>query len=159
MEYGNCMVIVADMGQLKAYAIKTLEGINPQNRMQVSSAKSSPAGQNRYRLELLVDKDYIEPHKHTSEQMSDKLGNRSGASGEPHNSRLQQQQSGLKKLAGDIDELLGEYMPENWFLAFPKHLNNQLLERLSRQSREKLDINLPSDLTKTDRSQLLSCFL
>jgi hypothetical protein len=158
MNLEGSIIVVADLGELKAYRVVKSTGIDPHETMQVSHVNRMEGEKNRLNVELLCDLEYVDPHTHISDDMSDKPGRFDVSTGDPHNMKLEKERRGLKQIAGDINDLIAKETPESWCLAFPKETNQQLSELLDPPVKQKLAKNLPSDLTKVHRDQLLSHF-
>ena len=94
MKLDNTMVIVADLGELKAYSVKKSEG------MVGNEIKTSHA------LEVINNIGYIDAHKKMGEVMSDSAGNFAGSAGEEHNRENERKKRSLKDLADDIDAIV-----------------------------------------------------
>lgn len=159
MNFDGSIIIVADLGQLKAYRVVKKSGVDPHETMQVTHVNRTSEEKTSMNLELICDVDYVSPHTHISEEMSDKPGRFDVSTGEPHNMKLEKERRGLKQVADDINGLIAKEAPESWCLAFPQETNRQLEEMLDAPAKQKLAKNLPSDLTKVHTDQLLSRFL
>ena len=155
MNFNGSIIVVADLGQLKAYRVVTTTGIDPQESMQVSHVNRTGTEKKSTNLELILDTDYLEAHKRISEDMSDKTGRFGASTGESHNMLLEKERRGLKQIADDINTLIAKEAPGKWCLAFPRETNPQLSKLLDTQ---KLVKNIPSNLTKINKSKLLSHF-
>lgn len=158
MNFDNTIIIVADLGQLKAYRVVTKIGIDRQGSMQVSNPSVSGSEKKSINLELILDIDYISAHKHISDEMSDKTGRLDISTGEQHNMLLEKDRRGLKQINNDIKTIVDKEAPSSWCLAFPKETNKQLTEMLDANIKKKLVKNLTSDLTKINKGKLLSYF-
>jgi Protein required for attachment to host cells len=148
----NTLVLVTDFRGFKAY------------RLENETPHSSP------RLELLEEYTDTEAHRHLVEQVSDQSGRfprrtggaRSGGAmsdGERHNITLERRKRGVRKLAGLLDDLLMKN-PEvdQCLLAASREIMNPLLQELSARSRSKIGVNIPSDLMKASKVELLRQF-
>lgn len=155
MNLENTIVVVADLGQLKVYRVVSKLGIDRHTDAKVSSPMISGREKLSVNLELIKDIDYISAHKRISEEMSDNIG----LTGEPHNMHLENKRKGLKAIAGDIKSSLDDENPSSWFLSFPKDNINQLISMLDNDVRKILAKNIPSDLTKIKKSEVLSYFI
>ena len=159
MNYENTMVIVANLGELKAFNVKRSEGV-VENEMKVSHS-----------LESLNDIDYIDPHKRVQDIVSDSAG-RLGSSrdraeifgssrssiGENHNLETERKRRSTKDVASDINAIVENEKPRQLLLAFPQELNAQLLEGLTQETKNILTKNITSDLVKTKKDEILSHF-
>jgi hypothetical protein len=146
----NTLVLVTDFGGFKAF------------RLENDQPHSSP------RLELLEEYKDDGAHRRVVEEVSDtagryrrKVGARGGAAlsdGENHNMALEKRKRGVRKLAGRIDSLMQNPEIEQCFLAASREIMNPLLQELSPGSRSKIGINIPSDLMKASKVELLKQF-
>lgn len=143
------MVVVTDLACLKAYRLDT----NPQH--------SSP------RLELVDEFHSTDAHERLVDKVSDLSGRfpRGGANGagamsagERHNILLEQRKRQVRQLAGRLHTLLSRADIEHCLLAASKEINNQLIEELPVPIRGKIQKNLPADLTKLEKTELLRHF-
>lgn len=158
MNYDGHIVVVGDLGQLKAYRVSKITGVDRLESMQVSHAQNRGTVKESTVLEPLLDIDYLEAHGRISEQMSDKTGRKGNSTGEPHNSELAKEGSILKQISDDIAAIIEKESPSMWHLAFPKALNNKLNEKLNPQVKKSLKKNVAADLTKINKNKLLSHF-
>lgn len=165
MNYDGHIVVVGDLGQLKAYRVSRVTGVDRLESMQVSHAQNRGTVKESTVLEPIFDIDYLEAHGRISEKMSDKTGRkgnptgRKGSStGEPHNTELAKEGDILKQISDDIAAIIEKESPSMWHLAFPKALNNKLNEKLNQQVKKSLKKNVAADLTKIDKNKLLSHF-
>jgi hypothetical protein len=78
--------------------------------------------------------------------------------GERHNMTLEKRKRGVRKLAGRIDELMQDPEIEQCFLAASREIMRPLLQELSPDSRSKIGRNIPADLMKASKADLLSKF-
>jgi protein required for attachment to host cells len=157
MNYENTMVIVADLGELKAFNVEKHEGI-VENEMKIS-----------YSLEMLNDISYIDAHQRVQEIVSDSAG-RLGTSetpnagkwgsstGEPHNLQTERRRRSLKDVANDINMIVKNEKPRQLLLAFPQELNGQLMDALTQETKSVLAKNVASDLVNIHTSEILSHF-
>ncbi|MDY0194514.1 MAG: host attachment protein [Sulfurovaceae bacterium] len=147
MKLENTIVIVADLGELKAYKIYKNDG------------SFSGEFQNTYRLEMIVNKNFIEGRKKIGEILSDSGGRKIHDTMDEHEAILEKDNRVLKDIVQAIEEITKEQEPKHIFLAFPKEHNNQLVEKLRHDVKELIEKNIPSDLVKIDKSKLLSHFI
>ncbi|MGW8168982.1 MAG: VLRF1 family aeRF1-type release factor [Sulfurovaceae bacterium] len=147
MKLENTIIIVADLGELKAYKIHENDG------------SLSGEFENSYRLEMIVDENFIEGRKKMSELMSDNTGRMIHDTLEEHNAMAEKDNRVLKDIAQTIEEIVADQEPRQIFLAFPKEHNNELIEKLRYDVKDLIEKNIPSDLVKTDNSKLLSHFI
>jgi hypothetical protein len=146
----NTLVVVTDLAGFKAY------------RVDDDQMHSSP------RLELLQEFSNPQIQGRLVERLSDLAGRfprRTGASqssamsdGERHNIHLEQRKRGVRKLAGQIDELMRDPGVDQCFLAASREIHHPLLDELAPATRAKIGQNIPADLTKVAKAQLLGYF-
>src|SRR5262249_54441370 len=145
------LVLVTDLGGFKAY------------RLENDQPHSSP------RLELLEEYTDVDAHRRLVDQVSDLSGRfprstgvRGGtgamSDGERHNIQLEKRKRGVRKLAGRLDSLMQDPKIEQCFLAASREIMNPLLDELSPGSRSKIGINIPADLMKATKVELLRQF-
>lgn len=142
-------LVVADLGCLKAYAIH-YDPLDITPRVEP------------------VDAFYpLAAHTRISEELSDQAGRfpKGGAPqggpagqsiGERSTLEREERRRLAKLLAEKIEELTRDH--HNFFFAAPKEINAQIVSELSSECREKIRRNLPLDLTKIERSELLERF-
>ena len=146
MNYENAMVIVADLGEMKAFNVKKNEGM-VENELKVS-----------YSLEMLNDISYIDAHKKVQDIVTDSAGRLGHSIGENHNLQTERKKRSLKDVANDINEIVKNKKPNQLLLAFPKELNAQLVDELAPETKKVLAKNVASDLIKTHTADILSHF-
>jgi len=146
----NTLVLVTDFGGFKAY------------RLENNHPHSSP------RLELLEQYEDAGAHRRIVEEVTDAAG-RFGrgatagrgapmSDGERHNMTLEKRKRGVRKLASLMDPLLRDPEIEQCFLAASREIMNPLLQELSANSRSKIGMNIPADLMKASKVELLKQF-
>ncbi len=158
------LIIVADLQHFKLFNIKE----DPLKRKSV---------------EILNGSDNINYHQKLSDTVSDRKGNfqsshtsgpdnsqnvsvaedrrrmmGSGSAGENHNLSLEQERRRLKEIANQISQTLQKHSHESWYFAAPKAINNKIVELLDAKTKERMKINLQSDLTNIPDSELLEYF-
>lgn len=157
MEYEGAIVIVADLGELKAFNVKKKEGV-VENEMKVS-----------YSLETLNDINYIDAHQRVQDNVSDSAGRlgssvspnagKSGSSiGENHNLKTERRRRSIKDVANDINMIVKNEKPRQLLLAFPQESNAQLIDALTQETKNVLVKNIASDLINTRTTEILSHF-
>ncbi len=138
------ILFVVDLGHFKAYSIERTELGTP-------------------RVELIESYDTLDAHGKFSEKFSDKPG-RFGMGGErstlkgygeAHNLETEKQKRLLKSVADEIVRLVQSEDCGRWYLAAPKKINSRLVELIDEETRRTLRKNIPVDLTKADKSELL----
>lgn len=138
------LVIVADLGLLKAYRLER-----------------TPRGTPR-----LVDLATIrleEAHHRIVEQVRDLAGQRGAptntAWGAPvtddHNFRLELKRRLLRKIAGHIQHLASEEDPDALWLVVPEEIHHALLEELASPVRSRVEKVVPRDLVKAPKRDLI----
>jgi hypothetical protein len=146
----NTLVLVTDFGGFKAF------------RLENDAPHSSP------RLELLEEYKDAEENLKMVERVSDlsgrfprRTGARSGGAmsdGERHNIALEKRKRGVRNLAGRLNSLMQNPEIEQCFLAASREIMNPLLQELSPDSRSKIGMNIPADLMKASKVELLKQF-
>jgi len=144
----NTLVVVADLGLLKAF------------RLERTPSKNTP------RLELLQEFANAEAHDKLTDKVSDSggrnrvAGNGSAtSSGERHNIQLELRKRFVRQLAESLNELLQDKAVEQCFFAASKEINHQIIDGLVRVAQGKIVKNVHADLTKSGKSQILDRFL
>lgn len=173
MKFNGSILVLGDLGQLKAYRVEEVVGMDSQDKMQVSHVHNRGTQKRSTVLDLITDINYIEPRKKTEDLLSDQagrfrssigeahIGTQAGAPsaiGEPHNRELERDRQTLKLISEDIKSLIEKESPASWYLAFPKKSHNELHAMLSEEIKKNLQKVVPSDLTKTAKEKLLSHF-
>jgi hypothetical protein len=147
----NTLVVVTDLGGFKAY------------RLDDNQLNSSP------RLELLAEFNNPQAHTRLIETVTDLSGRfprRTGTSratrmmsdGERHNLQLEQRKRGVRRMATELNVLMRSGDIEQCWLAASREMNRQLLDELDPQARAKIGMNIPADLMKVSKSDLLAHF-
>lgn len=143
------VIIVVDLGHFKAYRV-TKEPL----------AKSA-------RAELIESYDSLSARVKLSDKLSDAAGRfrlsggkngKAAGYGEAHNLETEEEKRLVRQIAEDINELLSREKCEKWYLAAGKHINSQIVEHLEPGVKAKLDKNVPCNLTKAGKSELLDYF-
>ncbi len=140
-------IIVVDLGHFKAYRVSK----NPLESVKVK---------------LIKNYDTLEAHGRLREKLSDEAGRfgvyggKTGIKGygEAHNLELEIEKKLIKLIAKDINDLIKKEACKKWYLAASKKINNQIIKNLDPAIKAKLAKNVSADLTKTDKSELLSYF-
>ena len=147
----NTLVVVTDLGSFKVF------------RLDNGEPYRTP------RLELIEQFNTVEAHGHLVDKVTDLAGRfprggmadqaRAMSDGERHNIRLEQRKRLVRQLANRLNMLAGAGEVERFLLAASKEINHQLLDELTPQVRAKIEKNLPADLTKVERAQILGHFV
>jgi protein required for attachment to host cells len=147
----NTLVVVADLGCLKAF------------RLENNQLGRTP------RLELLDQFDIADAHGKLVDRVSDHSGrfprgtaksNGAGAmsDGERHNIALEQRKRLVRQLAHRLNMLARPLEVERCLLAASREIHHQLLDELEPQVRAKIEKYIPADLTKLERADILARF-
>ncbi len=78
--------------------------------------------------------------------------------GERHNIQLEQRKRLVRRLAERLNKLAGPPEVERCLLAVSKEINHLLVDELDSHVKAKIFKNLPADLTKLERSEILRHF-
>jgi len=142
------LIIAADLGHFKAYKVST-------------DSPGSP------KIDLLESYDSVEGHGKFSEKVSDGAGRfgvsggKNGAArgyGEPHNIESEAEKKAAKLIAKDIAAIIGREGAKKWWFAAPGKLNSLVVEHLDSAIKAKIEKNINSNLTKTNKSEILKHF-
>jgi hypothetical protein len=147
----NTLVVVADLGSLKAY------------RLENSHPNHTP------RLEVVEEFESADAHDKLVDSVTDLAGQfpRSGGApnargamsdGERHNIELEKRRRLVRQLAQRLNALARRPEVERCLLAASREINHQLLEQLEPPVRAKIEKNVSADLTKMERSEILRHF-
>jgi hypothetical protein len=143
------IVFVADLGHFKAY-------------------KFSKTPQGTGKLDLIDSFDSMEAHGKFSEKVTDqagKFGESIGknssvqGSGEAHNIDLENEKRTIKNIAKSINKIVIERNSDAWHLVAEKAINGQILEFLDPAVKAKLEKNIAANLTKADKTEIVSRFM
>lgn len=146
----NTIVIVTDLQELKAYRIDD----DPQHsRPRLDLVEQFHTGANRKLVEEATDLAGRFPRATVSREIMAGM-----SQGERHNIELEKRKRCLRALAQRVNSLLKAPDVERCFLAASREINNALLDELDYQARSKIEVNIPSDITKVGRSELLGHF-
>ncbi len=145
----NKIIIVADLGHFKAYRI-------------TKEPFESP------RITLIESYNSIEGHGKLGNKLSDAAGrfgrgtgknNVAKGTGERHNIEMEIKKRLIKMISKDIEALIVSEKCEKWYLAAGEKINRQIIENLKPTVKAKLDKNITANLTKIDKSEILSHFI
>lgn len=154
MNFNGHIIIIANLGSLEAYRAETVKGADRQETRNVAAGTQKE----KTNLTSIKKLDYIEPHTHTSDDMSDQLGNQGHHTGEPHNRSLEVERRGMQQIADDISALISDTNPKTWHLAFPQENLNKLIELVDSKTKGTLSKSIGKDLTNAHIKDLLSFF-
>jgi hypothetical protein len=141
------LLIVTDLGLLKAYHLETREGASPKMTLRVQCV--------------------LEPaHLHVTDQVTDSAGRRTaagnrggGTMADSHNLELEVRRRLIKQLAQKIETLATPNLAEGFCLAAPKDLLRPISEALPQTVRARIEKQVPLDLTKLEPKEVLARFL
>lgn len=146
----NTLLVVAELGGFKAF------------KLENNHVHRTP------HLEVLEEFRNEEAHNRLGDRVSDLSGRfprgtgmkSAGAmsDGERHNIELETRKRLVRQLAQRLNTLARGQDIERCFLAASKDINHQLLQELDPQVRAKIEKNLPADLTKMGRAELVRRF-
>ncbi len=146
----NTLLVVVDLGGFKAF------------KLENHNSHRSP------RLEFLEQFDNRAAHGRLVDRVSDLSGRfprgtgmKAGGAmsdGERHNIELETRKRFVRQLAQRLNVLARTQDVERCYLAASREINHQLLEELDPQLRAKIARNVPADLTKLERAELISRF-
>jgi len=138
------MIVLADLGRVKAFRV-THDPLAPKPQIQP-----------------IYDCEFIEAHTRISDSVTDQAGSfgnggNPGASvGENHNLRGETERRLIRTVAAKISELVhGEHC---WYLAAGEEINGRIIVHLTPEARANLRKNIPADLVKTPKQELLDHF-
>ena len=144
----NTLVVVTDLGCFKAFR---LENHHPQKTPH---------------LELVEEFNIAEAHGKLGDKVTDMSGrfprtsraaHTAGAmsDGERHNIELESRKRLVRQLAQQFNALARGKDVERCLLAASREINHQLLDELEPQVRAKIEKNIPVDLTKVERAEIM----
>lgn len=145
----NKIIITVDLGHFKAYRVT-----------------SDPLG--RPIIELIESYDSIEGHGKLSEKLSDIAGRFVGGGGkgevakgygEPHHLKSEIIKKIGKMIAMDINALIKKEDCKSWYLAAGEKVNGDIISKLEPEVRSRMEKNIPVDLTKVRKSEILDHFV
>lgn len=162
MKLKKSILIIGDLGHLKAYQVVDAVAISDHESTQVSHKKHKGAEKESISLKLIDEIDYILPRKKEKELESDQMGRFASVIGastpEEHNMQTERDLKTLELIAKDIKKTVERESPSVWYLAFSKDLHNKLENLLEEEIMLTLKKSLPLNLTKTPKDELLSHF-
>ena len=147
----NTLVIVTDLGCLKAYRLDNHQS-NQTPRLELVEEFNNPAAHGK-----LVDKvTDLSGRFPRSSGMPNATGVMSD--GERHNIELESRKRMVRQIAKRVNALARPGEIERCLLAASREINHQLLEELEPQVRAKIANNIPADLTKLPQAEILGRF-
>ena len=143
----NIVIVVTDLGNFRAYKLEKTQLNTP-------------------RLELMQDSLSVNGHGKIVDKVSDQAGRYHNGMhgkwatpwGEPHNIELEDRKRGVRQIAQELDMILRDDAVDGCWLAASKEINHQVIAELEPHLRTKILKNVPCDLTRVDKSELLEHF-
>src|SRR3954469_1412737 len=143
------ILVTADLGHLKAFRLKHDQQPG-RPKMEVIQTETTQA--TRHLSDLVTDQ------AGQFRKGSFPAGPSERSDGEPHNLALERRRRALKALARDINRLITQERPDEWFLAAGPEINKPLVEALANQVRGRMRKNVDANLTKVGTPAVLSHF-
>lgn len=146
----NELVIVADLGKLKAYRIV-------KDPLKLASDK----------LEVIQEITIQESRAKASDKFADAGGlfclgggiaGTAAGYGEPHTIESEEERRAIKLLAEEICGLVQKEGCKKWHVALDKSINNQVLAILPPEIKARLGKNINANLTKTGKARIMDHF-
>ena len=144
-------LIVANRGELKVFEAK------PRTLEAEAGLKESEV-----KLELILDKDYIDAHKKLKDLVTDEAGRFKGDAGtkgasiaEEHNLELEIEKRVLEDIAKDINDLVNK-APKRVFISINEEYEERVLNSVN--NKEKIAKVLKKDYVKVPKEELLELF-
>jgi hypothetical protein len=146
----NELVIVADLGKLKAYRIV-------KDPLKLASDK----------VEVIQEITIHESRAKASDKFSDAAGRfylgggtagTAAGYGEPHAVESEDERRAIKHLAEAITGLVQKEGCKIWHVALDKSITNQVLAILPPEIKASLGKNINANLTKTDKARIMDHF-
>jgi hypothetical protein len=138
------LIVLADLGRVKAF------------RVTHDMMTSKP------HIELIYDCEFLEAHGRLLDKVTDQAGRyyMSGTTGtstrENHKLREENERRLIRLLAEKISDLV-QGTP-CWYLAAAESINSRIVDHISPEARSVLFKNIPSDLVKIPKQQVLDYF-
>jgi hypothetical protein len=141
------LLIVTDLGLLKAYQVELPRKGSPQMK--------------------LVEELVLEPaHQHVAEQITDSAGRRAatasgtggGTMADSHNLHLETRRRLIRELAHSVSTLAASH-PDGCWLAAAREILHPIVAALPQALRGRIERQVPRDLTKLAPREVLSHFL
>jgi hypothetical protein len=145
------LLIVTDLGTFKAF------------RMEEDRFSTRP------KLELVQSFELVDGHDKISKKVSDSAGqfgkgarNVAGANdastADNHGLILEDRRRNMREIADHISKLLGNGEFDSCFFAAASEINQKILDQVPRSARDKIEKNIPCNLTHADRDELMRHF-
>lgn len=147
----NTLLVVADLGGFKAYKLENNNRVTRTPRLELLDQFNNPEAHGR-----IIDK---------VSDLSGRFPRATGAraagamsDGERHNIELEARKRFIRQLAQRLNLLARRQDVDRCYLAASREINHPLIEELEPRVRAKIAKNVPADLTKLGRTQILSHF-
>jgi hypothetical protein len=147
----NTLLVVADLGGYKAYRLENNDKLNQTPRLQLLEQYHNQEAHGRI-VDRVSDLSGRFPRS-TGERATGAMSD-----GERHNIELESRKRLVRQLAQRLNVLARSQDIDRCFLAASREINHPLLEELDPQVRAKIAKNVPADLTKLGRTEILSHF-
>jgi len=147
----NTLLVVADLAGFKAFKIENNHHLHRTPRLEFVGQFENHQAHGR-----LVDKV-----SDLSGRFPRGEGVKAGGAmsdGERHNIELEARKRLIRQMAQHLNNLARNLSIDECFLAASREINNTLLEELEPTVRAKIAKNIPADLTKLGRSEILRRF-
>ena len=162
-KFDNTILIVGNLGELKAYKIRYEIDINRQDDFKTSHKHHKGKLVEHLKFDYLKDEEFIEAHRKISELVTDKIGHFEGLfggeSGEEHNLPLEIEERIIKLIVEHIEKTLKNHDYKKWYFAFPKEFNGQVLNLIDDYLKDKLEKNIPENLVKLKPEEIVEKYL
>jgi len=96
--------------------------------------------------------------KRSARQANNPRLDATGSDGEQHNMQLEKQKRLIRQMACRIADHLKDDEVERCFLAIPQEINNRVIESIAPDLREKIEKNVPRDLTHLRKGEIIRHF-
>jgi hypothetical protein len=141
------LIILADLGLLKAYHLETPDTGSP-------------------RLKLVEETAFASAHQHLTDRITDSSGRRNSpgakAGGGPladsHNLELEVRRRMIRQIASGVKKLLQLAGADGCWLAANKEMLRPLIQALPKTAQVRIERKVARDLTKTETRQVLRYF-
>ena len=143
----NTIIVTTDLGAFKAYRL---------DRTQMNTP----------RLELIEELELVDGHGRLGDKLTDQAGRYSVpmqsmamSYGERQKIALELKRRLIKQIAARLTKLASRRDVEEIYFSAASEVNEMILEEAGPQVRGKIEKNLPCNLAKLDKSELLRHFL
>jgi hypothetical protein len=162
-KFDNTILIVGNLGELKAYKVKYEMDISRQDDFKTSHKHHKGKLVEHLKFDYLQDEEFIEAHKKISELVTDKVGHFEGPfggeSGEEHNLPLEIEDRIIKLIAEHTEKTLRSNEHKKWYFAFPKEFNGRVINLIDDTLKSKLEKNIPENLVKLKPQEIVDKYL